>query len=505
MSKSLTRFYLQPLPLLLLCLALAALGVYLMIGEIHESHHREETAALSRQIAESLGVHVSGQQAQLERIAAQPELIQLLRRGKREERARKADELAKLLPHARDAWLLTQDELATGEAFQSLGPLCVNFLQRLATTQSSPPAEWHALNLPSEHYDLAQPVRDGSRRVGLLFARFSGAPVRAQIAHAQGQLQAYIEMHQARGESLEPVAAWGDPALQSGPAASAAVPHTAWTLSYRADPRPPSYFVGRLFYSLLLILFAIAALLLVHSRLHFQVARAVRHDIKSLARMFEDMRTGTVRVDYPMELREFKKVFKHLRHSGQELVEERERLKDMGLIDHLSQLSNRRHFEARLAELFERVKTHGPSSVLIIDIDHFKAVNDRYGHDAGDALIAGFAAALRKVVRQTDFLARLGGDEFCIIYPHARLDQAGAFVERLRKQLPRELELTHEVVHALRWTGGVSVMTDADTKFDEVLWRADQALLRAKEAGRNTTRLYGPTDGTAPPPRPTWS
>jgi diguanylate cyclase (GGDEF)-like protein len=393
--------------------------------------------------------------------------------------------------------------MAAGDVYLPPGPQCLTYLRRMADAKSLRPAELHSLNLSSEHYDLVQPVFDDTRRVALLFARFASAPVRALIERAQEQQHGYIELNQTIENAAEPIASWGDPELKHDATAGAPVRHTAWAVSYHPDYTLPSFLSGRLFYSLLLILAAIAALILVHLRLHYRVARAVRHDIKSLARMFEDMRTGTVRVDYPMELREFKKMFKYLRHSGQELVDEKERLKDMGLIDHLSQLSNRRHFEARLTELFERVKTHGPSSVLIIDIDHFKAVNDRYGHDAGDALIAGFAAALRKVVRQTDFLARLGGDEFCIIYPHARLEQAAAFVERLRKQLPREIELTHEVMHALRWTGGVSVMTDADTKFDEVLWRADQALLRAKEAGRNTTRLFSPADSTTPPPRAT--
>jgi diguanylate cyclase (GGDEF)-like protein len=213
--------------------------------------------------------------------------------------------------------------------------------------------------------------------------------------------------------------------------------------------------------------------------------------------MFKDVRDGSVRVDYPMKLKEFTEIFDYFRDRGQKLIEEQQKLKDMGLIDHLSKLGNRRHFENRLKELFESSKSNGPSSVLIIDVDHFKAVNDKHGHDAGDALIVGFASALRKVVRQTDVLSRLGGDEFCIIYTYAGMDRAAVFAERLRKQLPREISLTKGVIHHLRWTGGLSTMTDEDSKPDDVLWRADQALLRAKESGRNNTKLYDPK--SAPP------
>lgn len=237
---------------------------------------------------------------------------------------------------------------------------------------------------------------------------------------------------------------------------------------------------------------ALLAAITVVLRLYRVVSAAVRHDVLSLTRMFRDVHDGALREDYPLALREFTETLSYLRTSGRKVVREKERLKHLGLIDHLSQLSNRRHFERRLAHLHEASKSKGPSSVLLIDVDHFKAVNDKHGHDAGDLLIVNFSKALRACVRQTDFLARLGGDEFCIIYPYTALEKASAFAERLRRQLPRELPLLKGIVHALRWTGGLSVIMDGDKKFDDVLWRADKALIEAKEAGRNNTKVYDP-------------
>ncbi|MFB3087867.1 MAG: diguanylate cyclase [Acidiferrobacterales bacterium] len=89
-------------------------------------------------------------------------------------------------------------------------------------------------------------------------------------------------------------------------------------------------------------------------------------------------------------------------------------------------------------------------------------------------------------------MARLGGDEFCVIYAYTDLQRAAQLAERLREELPRNLTLTGETVHRLRWTGGLSVMCDDDDKSDDVLWRADQALIQAKKAGRDTTRVMGP-------------
>uniref|UniRef100_UPI003559FDC1 GGDEF domain-containing protein n=1 Tax=Sulfuricaulis sp. TaxID=2003553 RepID=UPI003559FDC1 len=268
-----------------------------------------------------------------------------------------------------------------------------------------------------------------------------------------------------------------------------------WTLMFQSGEVPSAILSGNRIFYFAFILLALLVIFVVLFRLYLQTAGAVRHDIRSLIRMFRDLREGGVRVDYPMALHEFAEIFDYLRDRGQRLVEEKEKMKSMGLVDHLSQLGNRRHFEERLKELFEASKANGPSSVLMIDMDFFKKVNDVHGHDAGDALIVGFASALRKVVRQNDVLARLGGDEFCIIYTYASLENAKNFVERLRRQLPREIPLTKGVIHQLRWTGGLSTMYDKDTKPDDVLWRADQALLQAKEAGRNITKVYDPATG----------
>jgi len=241
------------------------------------------------------------------------------------------------------------------------------------------------------------------------------------------------------------------------------------------------------------MLAAIAGVVIINIKIYRTIG-AVRDDIRSLVQMFKDVHQGMVRLDYPVEFKEFAVAQRYLHGWGRELLAERERLKDMGLMDHLSQLSNRRHFEMRLKEIFDNRPTHGPSSVLIIDADRFKQVNDQHGHDAGDTLITKFAAALRNHVRYTDMLARLGGDEFCIIYTYVPLTKAKELADRLRRDLPRQLELKPGVYHELNWTGGLSAFNDNDTKPDNVLRRADQALLRAKEAGRNRTAIFDPAN-----------
>jgi diguanylate cyclase (GGDEF)-like protein len=251
----------------------------------------------------------------------------------------------------------------------------------------------------------------------------------------------------------------------------------------------------------LLALIEVAGVLAALIAHHVVISRAIRHDVLSLHRLVEDMRAGSVRVAYPVRLAELAPVFARLRQSGKQLVQEKDTLKELGLIDDLSQLSNRRHFEAQLQHYFHEAKVKGPSSTLIIDIDAFRHVREKYGHAAGDALIRSFAKALRTNVRPSDFVARLSGDLFCVIFPYTPLESARIACDRLRRELPRQLPLTNGVVHQLRWTGGVSAFADSDKEPSEAVARADRALLLAKKLGGNNTQVNCPARGLAKEPQ----
>jgi diguanylate cyclase (GGDEF)-like protein len=492
-TSSLTRLHLQALLVLLLCLLLAGYAGYRFARDLQQSLYQENVARDARAAADAAETLLTQQRLALEKAARQPAVAALLQRITPAERARKEDEIKGLLAGAIAVHLLPRNNAGDPYATEAVDPASLDYARRAGFADTPAAPEFHALGTTTEHYDLAAPVRDAAGKpLGHVLASFAPAPLRAAIR--QSLPGGYLELQQAAGQAAQTVMAIGEP-LADATTVSTTLGNTHWTLMYQPADRPPPLLAGnRIYYSGFMILAALVIVALLF-RLQRRTVRAVRHDVKSLVRMFRDLRDGSVRVAYPMELGEFSEIFNYLRDRGQRLVEEKEKMKNMGLVDHLSQLSNRRHFETRLRELFESSRTNGPSSVLIIDMDHFKQVNDRHGHDAGDALIVAFARELRKVVRQTDVLARLGGDEFCIIYTYASLDKARVLAERLRKQLPREVPLTKGVIHQLRWTGGLSAMHDKDAKPDDVLWRADQALLQAKEAGRNNTKVYDPASG----------
>jgi diguanylate cyclase (GGDEF)-like protein len=148
-------------------------------------------------------------------------------------------------------------------------------------------------------------------------------------------------------------------------------------------------------------------------------------------------------------------------------------------------------------EVSRAVRTRTPLAVAMVDIDHFKAVNDTYGHLAGDAVLAGISAALRGLLRDYDIVGRFGGEEFAILLPHTNAAEARDIAERLRVRLAKIITPVTSGAESvpLRITVsiGVAALEEARRDLDELLAAADSALYQAKQSGRNMTCLIGET------------
>jgi diguanylate cyclase (GGDEF)-like protein len=167
------------------------------------------------------------------------------------------------------------------------------------------------------------------------------------------------------------------------------------------------------------------------------------------------------------------------------------RLAQGALHDPLTGLYNRRHLDERFAAELGSAQRHGrPVSLLMIDVDRFKEVNDAHGHLAGDEALKGVASVLRAEVRKEDVLARYGGEEFVVIARETALDGAHALAERIRRAVERSrcawrgLELTVTVSIGVAVSAGIDAYVAGRTE-RELVEAADRALLRAKQGGRN--------------------
>ncbi|WP_229414366.1 sensor domain-containing diguanylate cyclase [Zemynaea arenosa] len=170
-------------------------------------------------------------------------------------------------------------------------------------------------------------------------------------------------------------------------------------------------------------------------------------------------------------------------------------LRLLATTDFLTGLPNRREFMARLDEELARVQRHvdGQAAVLMLDIDHFKTINDRHGHPVGDAVLRHVAELMRSTQRKIDTLGRMGGEEFAVLLPGAGHAAAAAYAERLRHTVaasPCRLEDGEEI--AVTVSIGCAEIRAFDPTGDAALLRADKALYGAKAAGRNRVECEGP-------------
>jgi len=178
-----------------------------------------------------------------------------------------------------------------------------------------------------------------------------------------------------------------------------------------------------------------------------------------------------------------------------------ERLRTAQLTDGLTQLPNRAYLDHRILESIASLRRHGGNlGCILVDIDHFKRINDTYGHPAGDAAIREVAAVLRTLMRTEEVAARYGGEEFVVLLPGIDLNGAAHLAERLRHTLESTEIQTDPATLRLTASFGVSTLTEHDVRSHPeasadrtlaaaLLARADAALYHAKQTGRNRVVL----------------
>ena len=164
---------------------------------------------------------------------------------------------------------------------------------------------------------------------------------------------------------------------------------------------------------------------------------------------------------------------------------------EMAITDALTGLYNRRYLETHLAEVITHAVNRGRLvSVLTLDVDFFKSVNDTYGHDAGDRVLQELAGRLRAIIRNSDLACRTGGEEFVVVLPGTDLHTAERVGERVRKMVAAKPFLAAPGCHlSVTISLGVASLLSVDDTPDDLLKRADRALYRAKREGRNRVSL----------------
>ncbi|MEI8167119.1 MAG: sensor domain-containing diguanylate cyclase, partial [Chloroflexales bacterium] len=171
-------------------------------------------------------------------------------------------------------------------------------------------------------------------------------------------------------------------------------------------------------------------------------------------------------------------------------ITERKRLEhqlhQLAATDGLTGITNRRRFmEVAAGEIKRAARLKHPLALALVDLDHFKQINDTYGHAIGDEALKALTCICRRTIREIDVQARFGGDEFVVLFPETTLDAAHAIMERVRLAVSAQSVDVNSRQVALTISVGIASLASASTSLDALIEHADQALYQAKAAGRN--------------------
>lgn len=209
------------------------------------------------------------------------------------------------------------------------------------------------------------------------------------------------------------------------------------------------------------------------------------YDIEALVRRSAQLRDLNQRLDAAQ---------RELLRANRELAESEQASRRVSLTDTLTGVGNRRHFDETLATEVERAWRYGQRlSLVLLDIDNFKRVNDNWGHEAGDHVLRRVGALLRETLRRSDHVSRFGGEEFVVLMPGLGQDEAQVLAERIRGLLAT---LPMGKLPGITASFGVASLAP-DERGESLFARADAALYRAKAGGRNRVVGWDPDD---PPP-----
>jgi diguanylate cyclase (GGDEF)-like protein/hemerythrin-like metal-binding protein len=215
--------------------------------------------------------------------------------------------------------------------------------------------------------------------------------------------------------------------------------------------------------------------------------RFARDELGEMVRAYESCRRSLLQGDLASAI-----VYRRKEVELQRKVQEKEHYKELASTDPLTGAFNRRKFNDLANGELERISRYNrPLSVMMLDLDHFKSINDNYGHASGDTVLKEFHKTCQSRVRNSDIIARIGGEEFSILMPETGLEQAKLLAERIREAVSEiSVKVDNDIIRLTVSIGVTEWSGECFQEFNDMLEYADQALYEAKNSGRNRVIAY---------------
>jgi diguanylate cyclase (GGDEF)-like protein len=472
--------------LLLSVAGMFAVGIALSLWFSLESNRENQQTLIQMEAGltrTNLTRHLDFLRTLVDNVEQDPELLELMRTGTLEAQQQWALSRQRLLPNRLGLALIDSQGSVLGDLeLLRVGPADWDDAQRVRALMNGG-LLLHREAAGAGHIELVSAVRDASGTI------LGGVLLNVPLT----QLQLVVDDSIQPGHALALVDAAGKTIVSRGAVdgplreVRLPVPGTGWTLIAQAPVQWLTRSGGRQVGAGLLTL---AAVMLVLVGGMLRLRRAMLHDIVSTRDALTALaRDEPVPVIVPHYV-EFEPAASDINMIALHLQEQRARLEHLSLTDPLTGLPNRRAFETRFPQAQGLAERQHPVALVLLDIDHFKQVNDRYGHGVGDQVLLALAQSLKELTRRADLAARLAGDEFVVLLTD--LDEAGlnAWYPRLTDRFRSELnafglDLQTGLSAGQTWLGAAP-----QDSIDFALIRADRALYQAKAHGRGRLVQY---------------
>jgi diguanylate cyclase (GGDEF)-like protein len=416
----------------------------------------------------------------LQLIASKPEVSNLLQFGQTHEMIAWAHNLRSLLPGSLGAAFVSPaGEIYGNPTPQRIGPACVHDMSRL---HSGNPIDFPPLHTDIagfEHFDLLTQVEtpEGDS-TGTVFVSFRLGII-SEVLQSLGQTSDRFELRDSN-DTLH-LQSHGEQPSVGAMRFEMSIPDTSWKLVlYRTLPSQSASFARLLIAdALILVLSGILIVSLVRSTLS-----GFTRDMQRIHSALADVLDGKYRPSAkPTAIKETLILLPDIEQLAVRLQDERKELRHQSLSDPLTGVFNRRYFDMMLAHQHEQSRRQPPAQLLIIDLNDFKRINDRFGHQTGDRVLQNTARYLLEHIRATDIVARLGGDEFALILFNMAEDALEPWVTTLLDGYDA-LNLDHQsklTVHGRLSVGVAAIDADRYANASDVFVDADRMMYSVKQ------------------------
>lgn len=418
----------------------------------------------------------------VDNLARDPQLIDLMMVGSTEDKQQWAESRQRLVPSILGLALVSPEGEIYGDTHSlQVGPSCRHDLRQRGTRiLNQVPIHREVAGL--EHVDLIAAVRGPD----------DAAPGKVFVSVRLEQLQRVIDDSTQPGHAITLLDGAGKPVVSSGTLQGAVneisvpLPAIGWRLVVQSPTHRLSYSGWMQILAGMLTLAGVLALLVVVA---LRLRQPVMQDIDAALDALASLTRGESAPPIVTRYAELAPAAAAINRIAQQLHDQREQLATLSLTDALTGLPNRRAFEVQFPHMLGLADRGHAIALVLLDVDHFKAINDQFGHAAGDQALIALANTLRALSRSSDMNARLAGDEFTVLLSGLDNQGVAAWYQRLADRFRSELRASGLAVDNTISAGQTWLQSMAGDSIGKALARADYALYQAKARGRGQLAL----------------